>query len=201
MEGNDWNGVRIYTLGHSTRSFEELLSLLRGFGVSVLADIRTIPRSRRNPQFDTSRLAESLPPEGVQYVHLPRLGGLRRPRKDSINEGWQNASFRGFADYMSTVSFEQGLADLYALTFRGRVTLMCAEAVPWRCHRSLVADVLTVRGAEVEHITGPVRSFRHRLTSFAQVHGSRVTYPVDKHAEGESRRVAGTPPRNPKAPW
>lgn len=178
MAEPDWKGVRIYTLGHSTRSFEELLSLLRAFRLSVLADIRTIPRSRRNPQFDVSRLAESLPAGGVQYVHLPRLGGLRRPQKDSINQGWQNASFRGFADYMSTVSFERGLADLYALTSRGWVTLMCAEAVPWRCHRSLVADVLTVRGAEVEHITGPARSFCHRLTPFAQVHGSRVTYPL-----------------------
>lgn len=199
----DWQDVRLYTIGHSTRSLEELVSLLRAFCVSVLADVRTIPRSRTNPQFNADRLAEVLPSQGVQYAHLPRLGGLRRPRKDSVNGGWRNASFRGYADYMLTPSFEEGLEDLYALVppehvpsavvgdpgarpspscVPGWVALMCAEAVPWRCHRSLVADVLTVRGAHVEHIIGQGRSHRHRVTSFAEVCGSQVSYPGDTQA-------------------
>lgn len=173
-----WRGVRIYTVGHSTRTFDELVALLRAFEISALADIRTIPRSRRNPQFNTDTLRTALRSRRIRYVHLAELGGLRRAAKDSPNMAWRNASFRGFADYMLTDDFERGLEKLHALAADRRVALMCAEAVPWRCHRSLVADVLTVRGAKVEHITSAKRSAPHRLTSFAEVQGKRVTYPA-----------------------
>lgn len=172
-----WKGVRLYTVGHSTRSLDELVALLRPFGVTVLADIRTIPRSRHNPQYDRETLPSALRPYGLTYAHLPHLGGLRRPRKDSINTAWRNDSFRGFADYMLTDEFETGLSELRAETDRGLVALMCAEAVPWRCHRSLVADALTVREASVEHIMGSARAAPHHLTSFAEARGTSVTYP------------------------
>jgi uncharacterized protein (DUF488 family) len=172
-----WGGVRVYTLGHSTRTLEELLGLLAGFEIRVLADVRTLPRSRRNPHFDGGALAEALAARGLRYVHLARLGGLRRPRPESPNTGWRDAGFRGFADYMASDDFEAGLEELRELPAQGRVALLCAEAVPWRCHRSLVADALTARGAEVEHIVGAARSTRHELTSFARVEAGRVTYP------------------------
>lgn len=171
-----WRGVRIHTIGHSTRSIEELVALLRAAGVKVVADIRTIPRSRHNPQYDRGALGRALRSRRIRYVHLPALGGLRHARKGSPNTGWRNASFRGFADYMLTDEFEAGLAELRALAPSG-VAVMCAEAVPWRCHRSLVADALTVRGAAVEHIVGAGRPSLHRLTPFARVDGTRVTYP------------------------
>ncbi len=173
---NDWRGVRIYTIGHSTRSLDELVALLDAVGVSVLADIRTIPRSRHNPQFNREALRAALRSRHLRYVHLAALGGLRHGRPDSPNTGWRNTSFRGFADYMLTEEFEAGLGELQALT-ENRVALMCAEAVPWRCHRSLVADALTARGARVEHITGAGRPRPHHLTPFARVEGTRVTYP------------------------
>jgi uncharacterized protein (DUF488 family) len=156
---------------------DELVGLLRASHVSILVDIRTIPRSRHNPQFDRETLRSALPRRCLRYVHLPALGGLRRARRDSPNVGWRNASFRGYADYMLTDDFERGLAELNALTAEGTVSLMCAEAVPWRCHRSLVADALTVRSAHVEHITGPGHSHPHRLTPFVHVEGTRITYP------------------------
>lgn len=180
--GTSWRGVHLYTIGHSTRSLDELVALLRKVDVSVLVDIRTVPRSRHNPQFDAGTLAAVLPARGLEYVHLPALGGLRHARKDSVNTGWRNASFRGYADYMQTDGFEQGLASLHALAKKRRVAIMCAEAVPWRCHRSLVADALIIRGAEVEHIVGSGRPSPHRITSFAHVEGARVTYPGDAEA-------------------
>lgn len=174
-----WHGVHVWTVGHSTRSLEELVALLQAFEVRVLADIRTVPRSRRNPQFNTDALPGSLAPYAIEYAHLGRLGGLRHARKDSINTGWRNENFRGYADYMLTPEFELGLTELRTLVERGRVALMCAEAVPWRCHRSLVADVLTVRGAEVDDIMAEGRATRHVLTSFAKAEGERVTYPPE----------------------
>jgi 3-methyladenine DNA glycosylase/8-oxoguanine DNA glycosylase len=190
----DWRGVRIYTVGHSTRSFDELVALLRALEVSVLVDIRTIPRSRHNPQFDGEALCAALRSRGLGYVHLPALGGLRRARPDSPNAGWHNASFRGFADYMQTADFEVGLAELRALA-SNTVAIMCAEAVPWRCHRSLVADALTVRGARVCHIIGAGRPRPHHLTPFACVDGTRVTYPSDGTGdEPEGVRLATRAP-------
>ncbi|MCY1070549.1 DUF488 family protein [Nannocystis sp. RBIL2] len=177
---NRWKGVPIYTIGHSTRTFDELVALLRSFDVAVVADIRTIPRSRHNPQFEGDVLKAALRRRRLQYVHLPRLGGLRRPGKDATNSAWRNRSFRGYADYMQTDEFAAGLAELRGWAAKGSVALMCAEAVPWRCHRSLVADALTARGARVEHITGLSRSSPHRMTPFAVVEGARVTYPGER---------------------
>jgi uncharacterized protein (DUF488 family) len=174
-------GVRIYTVGHSTRSIDELIELLRAFEITVLADIRTVPRSRHNPQFERGALEASLGAEGIRYVHVAELGGLRRASKDSPNMGWRNASFRGYADHMLTPAFAEGLATLRELADEGQVAIMCAEAVPWRCHRSLVADALTVRGVMVEHVTSATRASPHRLTPFAEVDGTRITYP---HAGG-----------------
>jgi uncharacterized protein (DUF488 family) len=174
-----WRGVRIYTVGHSTRPLDELVRMLEAFDVSLLVDIRSIPRSRHNPQFNSDALAEALPSQGIGYAHLAELGGLRRARKDSPNATWRNQSFRGFADYMLTESFDLGLTKLRALTQGRTVALMCAEAVPFRCHRSLVADALTVRGAQVQHITSKTHASPHRLTPFIHVDGIRITYPGD----------------------
>jgi DNA-3-methyladenine glycosylase II len=151
--------------------------MLRAFEVSVLADIRTIPRSRHNPQFEGDALGAALHVGGIRYVHIPELGGLRRARGDSPNKAWRNASFRGYADYMLTEGFEVGIAKLRALATEGTVAMMCAEAVPWRCHRSLVADALTARGVQVAHIMSETQATPHRMTKFALVEGTRVTYP------------------------
>ena len=172
-----WAGTSVYTIGHSTRPLDELIACLASFAIVDLVDIRTVPRSRRHPQFDTAALAQSLPAAGIRYEHLAALGGLRKPRKDSTNLGWRNESFRGYADHMQTEAFERGLDRLHALAAAGRTAIMCAEAVPWRCHRSLVADALVARGATVLHIMGPAKSQAHKLTSFARVEGARVTYP------------------------
>jgi len=169
--------VKIYTIGHSTRPLEALVNMLRAHDVDTLADIRTIPKSRRHPQFNTEALAKSLPLDGVKYVHLGALGGLRKPRADSTNLGWRNESFRGYADYMETEKFEAGLAALLDLAAHNQVAIMCAEAVPWQCHRSLVADALTARGIEVVHIMSETQANPHRMTSFAEIKGDRVRYP------------------------
>ena len=167
--------MAVFAIGHSTRPLEEFLGLLRRHGIVTLADIRTVPRSARNPQFDQRALRAALREAGVAYVHLPRLGGLRHSRGDNPDTaGWRNRSFRAFADYMQTPEFEAGLAELLALP--PPAAMMCAEAVPWRCHRSLVADALTARGESVLQITGP-RAVPHRLTPFAEVRGPRVVYP------------------------
>ncbi|GEJ58999.1 DUF488 domain-containing protein [Anaeromyxobacter diazotrophicus] len=172
-----WGKARVLAVGHSTRSLEELLALLRSCGVVTLADIRTIPRSRRNPQFAREALEPALAAAGIRYAHLARLGGLRHARKDSPNGAWRNASFRGYADYMQTGDFEEGLMELRALAREGPVAVLCAEAVPWRCHRSLLADALFARGVVVEHIVGRGRTRPHRLTPFAQRVGRKVLYP------------------------
>lgn len=173
-----WRGEHVYTVGHSTRTLDELVALLRAFEVTVLVDIRTIPRSRHNPQFNSDELRSRLRSRRIRYVRLAELGGLRRARKDSINMAWRNASFRGYADYMQTDDFEVGLAKLHEIAADRQIALMCAEAVPWRCHRSLVADALTARGAKVAHITSITRASPHRMTPFAVVKRARVTYPA-----------------------
>ncbi len=165
------------TIGHSTRDLGGFVEMLRAHGVSLVADVRAFPRSRHNPQFDSETLAHSLAAHGIGYLHLPELGGRRRRRADSPNAGWRNASFRAFADYMETPEFERSLEALSSLAGQERVALMCAEAVPWRCHRSLIADALVVRGFAVEHILSPGRAYRHVLTPWAQVSGTRLTYP------------------------
>ncbi|WP_242394929.1 DUF488 domain-containing protein [Anaeromyxobacter oryzisoli] len=186
-----WGGARIYALGHSTRPIEELIELLRAAGVVTVADVRTIPRSRANPQFEQAALARALRAARIGYAHLPRLGGLRHARRDSPNGGWHNASFRGYADHMATPEFEEGLGQLRALARTGPVALLCAEAVPWRCHRSLIADALLARGVVVEHVTGRGRSRPHRLTPFARVEGRQVTYPPPAAGAGAGAEGAG----------
>lgn len=172
-----WGSARIYALGHSTRTAEELVELLQAHGVGTLADIRTVPRSRTNPQFNRDTMPRTLAAADLRYVHLPKLGGLRRPRPDSPNGAWRNKSFQGYADYMQTEDFAQGLEELRVLAEEAPVALMCAEALRWRCHRSLVADALFARGVQVLHILSRTRVEPHRLTSFAELHGRQVLYP------------------------
>jgi uncharacterized protein (DUF488 family) len=176
-DAQEWPAGTVFTVGHSTLPADQFLARLRAFGVSRLVDVRTIPRSRRNPQFESEALRDSLVSEGIEYEHLPALGGLRKPRADSPNTGWRNASFRGYADYMQTPPFERGLERLIELAREKRTAIMCAEAVPWRCHRSLVADALTVRGVPVVEILGDKSHRDHTLTPFARVQGTTITYP------------------------
>jgi uncharacterized protein (DUF488 family) len=167
----------VSTVGHSTRSIEEFVNLLASHNIQRIVDVRTMPRSRRNPQFNKEAMPQTLGQAQIGYTHIPELGGLRRARPDSINTGWRNLSFRGFADYMQTPEFEAGLERLIELAGTGRVAIMCAEAVRWRCHRSLIADALVSRGIPVEEILAAGRSQPHQLTPFAKVDGARVTYP------------------------
>ncbi len=167
----------IWTVGHSNRSADEFAALLQGHQIEKLIDIRTAPRSRHNPQFNRDELPRTLLARGIGYLHMPGLGGLRHPQKDSANTAWKNDSFRGYADYMQTAQFEASLLELIELAQRERTVIMCAEAVPWRCHRSLVADSLTARGVEVRHILSPSSVKPHSFTSFAHVIGDQVTYP------------------------
>jgi uncharacterized protein (DUF488 family) len=176
---DDWSGLTVYTIGHSTRPQAELIALLRHYGVATLADVRTMPRSRHNPQFNLEELATVLPAAGIAYAHLPRLGGLRHGLgASSPNAGWRNASFRAYADYMQTADFALGLDELHAVAVQGPVAIMCAEAVPWRCHRSLIADALTIRGVDVREIQSLTRTEVHKLTPFAHVQGLALTYPA-----------------------
>ena len=168
----------VLTIGHSTRSIKEFIRLLQAHQVRLVVDIRTIPRSRHNPQFNTDSLATSLKTVRIGYRHMPTLGGLRRTTKESINMGWRNSSFRGFADYMQTSKFERALASLIKLTNKRRLALMCAEAVPWRCHRSLIADALKVHRIAVEDIMSLSSRRAHTLTSFARVRNGKITYPA-----------------------
>ncbi|MBZ5727700.1 MAG: DUF488 domain-containing protein [Acidobacteriia bacterium] len=168
------------TIGHSNRPLGEFLEMLKGHGVELLADVRTVPRSRHNPQFNRETLPASVAEAGIAYVHLPGLGGLRHARRDSINTGWRNLSFRGFADYMQTAEFQESLAELARLEAGSRVAIMCAESLPWRCHRSLIADALLARGIPVWHIMSAGKRDLHRLTRFARVEGGKVTYPPEQ---------------------
>ncbi|HEU4617220.1 MAG TPA: DUF488 domain-containing protein [Gammaproteobacteria bacterium] len=168
----------VYTLGHSTRPIEEFIALLRRHGIELLVDIRTVPGSRRNPQFGQQSLEQSLAAAGIGYRHMKSLGGLRRTSTQSVNLGWRNASFRGFADYMQTPEFAAAVDELVELARGARVAIMCAEAVPWRCHRSLVGDALLVRGVEVVDVIGEASSRAHTLTPFAKVEGTAITYPA-----------------------
>lgn len=172
--------LTIFTVGHSTRPIEEFIELLRANAVKQLIDIRTIPKSRRNPQFSSEALAASLAEAGIEYVHMKALGGLRHPRKDSVNLGWRNEGFRGYADYMQTPEFNTALEAAIRLAERKPSTLMCAEAVPWRCHRSLVSDALLTRGVDVLEIISNAAPKKHTLTPFARVEGKRLTYPMAK---------------------
>ena len=173
------DGTTVYTIGHSTRSADEFLALLGAHGVRKLVDVRTIPRSRHNPQFNTDALTATLSTSGIGYVHMPSLGGLRRPKPDSVNAGWRNVSFRGYADYMQTPAFAAAIDDLIGIAEAQPTAVMCAEAVPWRCHRSLIADALFVRGIAAAEIVSATRTTPHALTPFARVVGTRITYPAE----------------------
>jgi len=180
----------VLTIGHSNRTWEDFLELLRAHRVKRVIDVRSIPRSRHNPQFNRATLSKRLRAARIGYVHLRKLGGLRHARRDSPNKGWRNSSFRGFADYMQTPEFEVGLHRLMKLAGQKRTTIMCAEAVPWRCHRSLIADALTVRGIQVDDIMSVKRSQVHSLIPFARVKGHRITYPDANVRGGPTSRAA-----------
>jgi uncharacterized protein (DUF488 family) len=169
----------VLTVGHSTRALETFIQLLEAHGVKRVVDVRTVPRSRRNPQFNRETLPDSLSRANIRYTHLKELGGLRHPLSDSPNTGWHNSSFRGFADYMQTPDFAAGLTRMMKFASLTQVAIMCAEAVPWRCHRSLIADALLVRGVRVEHIFSPKRRQEHTLTPFARVDGTQISYPPE----------------------
>jgi uncharacterized protein (DUF488 family) len=170
--------LTVFTIGHSTRTWKDFLELLRANGIERVVDVRSIPRSRHNPQFNRETLSTKLRGARIGYVHLRKLGGLRHARRDSPNMGWRNASFRGFADYMRTPEFEKGLQRLIKLAKQKKTAIMCAEAVPWRCHRSLIADALKVRGIRAAHIVSGKRIQVHKLTSFGRVRGNCITYPL-----------------------
>lgn len=170
--------LTVLTIGHSTHEAEEFLSILQAHSVEQLVDVRTIPKSRRVPHFNQDALAAKLQAAGIRYAHLKDLGGLRHAKKDSINLGWRNASFRGYADYMATAEFRAALDRLLDLAKAKRTVIMCAEAVPWRCHRSLIGDALLVRGIRVEDIMNATTRKEHPMTPFAQAHGTEITYPA-----------------------
>jgi uncharacterized protein (DUF488 family) len=170
----------VFTLGHSTLPIERFIALLQIFGIERLVDIRAIPRSRHNPQFNDTALSGSLGAQHIDYVPMQALGGRRHARKDSSNTGWRNASFRGYADYMQTDAFQEALNSLIQMGREQRVAIMCAEAVPWRCHRSLVADALQVRGVPALEILSESNVRMHTLTPFARVQGLQVTYPAEQ---------------------
>ncbi|MFI5127532.1 MAG: DUF488 family protein [Candidatus Acidiferrales bacterium] len=185
----------ILTIGHSNRTIEDFLALLKAHDVQRLVDVRTVPRSRHNPQFNRlpamagDALPQTLRRAHIAYTYLAKLGGLRRAKPDSVNTGWNNSSFRGFADYMQTPEFTAGLARLEKLAQTKRCAIMCAEAVPWRCHRSLLADALTVRGHAVEHIMTPTRRNLHKLTPFARIRAKRITYPATRATRAQATRA------------
>jgi uncharacterized protein (DUF488 family) len=170
--------LKVYTIGHSTRTLEEFIQLLKTYGVTLLVDVRTVPRSRHNPQFNKETLPASLKPEGVRYIHMPEIGGLRRPKRDSVNLAWRNMSFRGYADYMQSKEFTDNLLKIIALARENCLAIMCAEALPWRCHRSLISDALVLRHVKVQHIISATSIITHELNEMAQVEGTKITYPL-----------------------
>ena len=172
----------IFTIGHSTRPIEEFLTMLHSHGVCRLVDVRTVPRSRHNPQFNREDLSRALHGMRLHYRHMPGLGGLRHPRRDSINTGWRNSSFRGYADYMQTPEFVENLDSLIELGKQELSAVMCAEAVPWRCHRSLIADALLVRGISVLEIASATRATPLILHPWAHIEGTKVTYPGEQQS-------------------
>jgi uncharacterized protein (DUF488 family) len=171
--------ITIFTIGHSTRPIEEFISILKAFDIKLVADVRTIPKSRFNPQFNSDDLTKSLKNNRIDYVHMAGLGGLRHPRKDSLNAAWKNMSFRGFADYMQTEDFKKSLAMLVNTAEKQQTAVMCAEAVPWRCHRSLIGDALLVHGIKVVNIMSKSTLKDHTLTPWAKVNETRITYPAE----------------------
>ena len=175
----------IWTIGHSTRSLEELIEVLRRYGIEAVVDVRTVPRSRKNPQFNREELEAKLPEVGIVYIHSKNLGGLRKASKDSVNMAWENDSFRGYADYMQTDAFELALGGLIDQAQSKPTTIMCAEMLPWRCHRSLIADALLIWGFDIVEIFDEAKSQPHKLTSFAVVSDGKITYPAAEPGAGD----------------
>lgn len=171
--------MTLWTIGHSTRPIDEFLALLQEHGIGTLADVRRFPGSRRHPHFGQDALAASLNGAGVRYEHFPELGGRRKPRKDSPNAAWRHAAFRGYADYMMTAEFEDGIARLLTVAAGARTAVMCAEAVWWQCHRGLISDYLKAAGHDVIHIQGPNRSEQHPFTSAARIVNGSLTYALE----------------------
>jgi len=170
--------LTLFTIGHSTRTLDEVIVLLKTYHVTLVVDVRTVPRSRHNPQFNKETLPGSLKLEGIRYIHMPEIGGLRRPKHDSINLAWKNMGFRGYADFMQTKEFTENLLKIIALAKENLLTLMCAEALPWRCHRSLISDALVVRHIKVQHIISVTSLINHEVSEMAQVEGTKITYPL-----------------------
>ena len=168
----------VFTIGHSTRTIEEFVELLKTYTINLVVDVRTVPRSPHNPQFNKETLPNTLKSLGIKYIHMPEIGGLRRPKHDSINLAWKNSGFRGYADYMKTKEFADSLLKIIALARENRLVLMCAEALPWRCHRSLISDALVVRHVKVEHIISATSCLNHQLNEMALAEGTKITYPL-----------------------
>ena len=168
----------IYTIGHSTRTLKEFIELLKEYSIEQVIDVRTVPKSRYAPQFNQDRLKKTLKQAGIKYFHSIKLGGFRHAKKDSVNLGWKNFSFRGFADYMQTEDFEEGIKELLKLSKNKKTAIMCAEAVPWRCHRSLVSDILTHKKINVIHILSKTNSYEHKITPFARFKKNKIYYPA-----------------------
>jgi uncharacterized protein (DUF488 family) len=170
--------LTVFTIGHSTRTLEEFTEMLQIYGVTLLIDVRTAPHSRHNPQFNKEALPDHLKPLGIKYVHLPEIGGLRHPKANSTNLGLQNLSFRGYADYMQTKEFTDALLKILVLARENGVVSMCAEALPWKCHRILIADALIARRVRVLHIISKTGTITHELSETAHVEGTKVIYPL-----------------------
>lgn len=170
--------LTVFTIGHSTRTIEECIDLLQTYAVTLVIDVRSAPHSRHNPQFNKEALPHTLKRYNIKYIHLPEIGGLRHPKANSINLGLENPSFRGYADYMQTKEFTDALLKIVALAKENKVALMCAEALPWKCHRSLISDALVARNIQVLHIISKEATVRHELNELAHVDGTKVTYPL-----------------------
>lgn len=170
--------ITIYTIGHSTRAIEDFIQLIKTYGIERVIDVRTIAGSAYNPQYNEESLSKSLDKNNISYVRVPGLGGLRHALKESVNSGWKNASFRGYADYMQTPEFDENIGQLVKLAGEKQTVIMCAEAVPWRCHRSLIGDALLVRGIQVKDIFSEKSVKPHKMTPFAEVKGNSITYPA-----------------------
>jgi uncharacterized protein (DUF488 family) len=173
----------VYTMGFSTRGWDETVTILQSYFIQRLIDIRTLPGSKRTPQFNLEHLQRALPKSGIEYIHMKPLGGLRKPKKDSVNLGWRNDSFRGYADYMQTPEFESALVYLESLIREKTSVFCCTEAVFWRCHRQLVSDALVTRGFRVGHIFTAAKVEAHKLSGFARVDGTKITYPKSTEAQ------------------
>lgn len=170
--------LTVFTVGHSTRSIEEFVEILKAYNITLLVDVRTVPRSRHNPQFNKETLPNTLKPNGIRYLPLPNIGGFRHPKKDSSNLALENSSFRGYADYMQTKEFAENLLKLVVLAKENCLVIMCAEALPWRCHRNLISDALVARHVKVLHIISKDDTLTHHLNELAHVEGTKVTYPL-----------------------